>query len=400
MPVYIYNAYDSDGSSKQGSIEAENQIKAKQLLKENGLFITSVTESVKSDNRFFPSHKVGLPVLARLFRRLADLLNNRFSLIDSLKILQESERDEIVKSSIVRVREKVQEGRHFFEAIQSLGGRLSNAVTKAVNLSEAACGLATGLDNLASILETNIESRRRIVNAIIYPAILVSVSLCVLVFLLTAVVPMVEGVFLELGQKLPFLTTCLIGLSESIIDWWFVYVFGCILIFAVIWRMLYSEKIIKVFIKIALKVPLIGNFLKNHLAAIFAGNMSLLLESGVSLEESLSLSGKLSGNRFLEKEACRMSEAIIRGANMTSTIRNTIIFPDGFLEALEVGERSGMLAEAFKGMACWCEKESRFQMDRIIAVTEPVCILVVGGFVGLIAFSVLLPILQLNTLVQ
>ena len=398
MPLYKYNAYDSAGNVKKGVIEGISDQAVKEKLRSNELYIIDIHQIKNATVKNRSLKERNLTFYSSFFKRLSGLLNSGFSLVDSLKIISDSEINIKTKSFIQHLIEKIHEGSSFRNALLSSNLSIPASVINTISLGEASCGLASALDYLSSILAGRIENKRRLVNALLYPAFLVAASIIVTVFLLIIVVPMMQGVFSELNQELPVITNMIINVATFVRSNYMLLILLIVVLIVIFHYMLLRQKARVFFCKYMLKMPFAGMLLKYLQASSFATNMSLLMKSGISLEETLGLAGSLSGNPVVEEKCEQMRQLVIQGKNMTS--EKSDIFPGGFNEAIRIGENSGRLIETFDEMALWCDRESKYYMNRMVSLIEPVSICIVGLMVGIIAFSIMYPLMQMNTLIK
>ncbi|MFN9250114.1 MAG: type II secretion system F family protein, partial [Brevundimonas sp.] len=258
--------------------------------------------------------------------------------------------------------------------------------------------LASIMDRLADLLERQAEIRGKVVTALVYPAVLAIVALGVIGVLMAFVVPRVVEQFESLGQQLPLLTRIVIALSEGLRDWgWLMLLLG--VAGALAGAAALRRPAVRLrFDGAVLKAPVVGRLTRDLHAARMARTLSIMLASGLPVLEGLAITARTVPNTVLKASTLAMAEAVREGGGLSAAMRRADVFPPILVYMPASGESSGRLETLLDRAADYLEREVRTFSAVMLSFLEPAIIVIMGGLVALIVLSILLPILQINTL--
>jgi general secretion pathway protein F len=292
----------------------------------------------------------------------------------------------------------VVEGRRLSEAMAREPGSFPPLYRAMVSAGESSGTLAHILERLANLLERQAQVRGKVVAALAYPIVLAVVATFVVFALMIFVVPRVVEQFEDVGQELPLLTRLVIGLSEFMSAYWWALILAIAAMLLVVARALRDEAFRLRFDRRLLRLPLFGRLLRNLHAARMARTLSTMIASRLPLLEGLKLTTQTVHNRALRAASAEITESIRTGGSLSAALRRAAIFPPLLVYLAASGEASGKLDIMLERAAEYLEREFDGFTATALALLEPAVIVVMGGIVAVIVLSILLPILQLDTL--
>ena len=405
MPAFEYVAFDGAGKKKSGVIEGDNPRQVRQTLRERGLNPTDV-KSIAGDRarseRAKGSLRRGLSSseLAVVTRQLATLVRSGTPVEEALATAARQTDKARVTRIITAVRARVVEGHTLESALADFPNAFPDLYRSTVAAGEQSGHLDSVLDRLADYTENRQQLQSRITTALFYPMILTTVALLVVIGLLTYVVPQVIQVFTNIGRALPLPTQILIAISENLKR------FGpaalvLLIIAAIIFRrMLRSEALRYRLHLFLLKMPLIARLAKGFNTARFARTLSILVASGVPVLEALKISADVMPNLPMRRAVISAADNVREGSSLNASLDQSKLFPPITLHLIASGEASGNLETMLERAATHQERELETTISVMLALFEPLLILVMGAIVLFIVLSILLPIFELNRIVQ
>ena len=404
MGAFEYQALDAQGRQKKGTIESETSRLARQALRDKGLTPLSV-EAIVTKESHIPTaigggNKIGTRDLALLTRQLATLSRSGIPLEEALHAVSQQTEKNRIKRIILGVRSRVLEGQSLSNALGNFPNAFPILYRATVDAGESSGKLDYVLEKLAEYEETREVMRQKVQLAMVYPIMLTSVSVLIVIGLLAYVVPEIVGVFENLGQDLPVLTRWLIAASDFILDYGIFVLGGIIAIWMGVSAILRVEHILHTYQTIQLNTPLIGRFIRSSNTARFTRTLSILVGSGVELLEALRIASKVVPNLPMRKAVEQAAIRVREGDGLSRALSQTKLFPPITVHLIASGESSGQLPEMLEGAANNQQREVQSMAEMLIGVFEPVLILFMGVVVLLIVIAILLPIFEMNQLVR
>ncbi len=405
MPVFRYKAYNADGKGVRGEVEALSLKEAASSLKSDGVFPKELTLAGKGEGftlravrRFGFSRKVSLMELAAATRQIATLLEAGVALFEALNFLINEEENRSLRASLVDIKEKVAEGVGFGKALSAHTDIFPEVYHRMVDASEASGRLDRVLLRLADYLEAMAAIRSRVITAFIYPALMTLVGCGVLTFLLLFVMPKITIIFEDQSQALPFITVVLLSITYILKTFW-----PAIIIFLVaayfIGRSFVRTRRGKAYKdKLILRLPVMGKLLSTFYSASLASTLGSLLESGVPLLKALDMTKRVLNHEVFTKVLENSIIEVTEGSTLSKSFANTAV-PGLLVHMTSVGEQSGKLDELLLRAGETYNKNFETSVARMLALVEPVLILIMGFVVGFIVLAILLPIFELNQMV-
>lgn len=405
MADFDYLAIDTQGREKRGAVQAETIDRARDLLDAKKLFVVRIEPGKPSEGvAAKPSLLVQLrgqrlsPKQLTLFTRQLATLSRVSPLEESLRTISRQTEAAHVREIVGRVHGGVVEGRRLAEAMAREPKSFPALYCAMVSAGESSGSLPAILERLSALLERQAEIRGKLITALAYPGVLATVAIGVVAALMIFVVPQVVQQFDTVGQALPLLTRIVIAISAFLAGYWWAVIIGLVLL-AFGWRTALRQPAIKLaFDSWVLRVPLIGRLLRDLHAARMARTLSTMVASRLPLLEGLNLTAATIHNARLRQASEEITDAIRQGGSLSAAMRRSGVFPPLLTYLAASGEAAGRLDEMLERAADYLEREFDRFTATALSLLEPAIIVVMGGVVATIVLSILLPILQLNTL--
>lgn len=400
MTDFRYAALDGDGRERRGKIAADTAESARAALMAKQLFATRIDvlgEGVQAEPEVAPGGKLPTRTLMLFTRQLATLVSV-MPLADALRTLASQTEAERPRAVLARVHAGVSEGRRLADALALEPRSFSPLYRATVAAGEASGTLPDSLERVADLLERQAQVRGKLTATLAYPAALMIVAVLVVGALMIFVVPKVVAQFEDIGQQLPLLTRIVIALSEALAaSWWAILVIGALSIVGFA-RALQSPPFRLRFDGWLLGLPVAGRLLRGLDSARLARTLATMVSSRLPLVEALALTAPTIGNHVLRAATVDAMVAIREGASLSNALRRTGAFPPLLVAMAAGGEGAGRLDLMLERAADYLEREFDSFTSTALALLEPAVILIMGGMVAAIVLSILLPLLQLNTL--
>jgi type IV pilus assembly protein PilC len=401
MPTYEYKVKDGPGKTVEGELVAESRQAALASLDAMGYSPISVGEKNETRSARSIMHVRGITNrdVTVFTRQLASLLKSGVPILKALFTVEEQTENPAFKRVVEDLKNTTRGGCMLSEALAKYPAVFPELYVSMVLSGESGGVLDTVLQRLAVSREQEEETRRKIQAAIAYPALIISVGVITVFVLLSFFLPRVVTLFDQYkNKKLPVPTRILMGLSDFFSNEWYWIVIVAVLAWA-FYRRLASFEWGRLFIDaMKLRLPVIGSLVKQSEIARFARTLSLLLNSGISIDKALTLSANTMRNAVLRSgiEDVRR-ETVQQGIPLSTGLKKAAEFPPLVGNMTAVGEESGRLDECLDEIASYFEREVDHRSRLVTSLLEPVLILVVGAIVGFIVAAMLLPIFELGT---
>lgn len=395
MPTYRYQAVDLAGRTHKASLQAESERHARQLLREQGLFARQL-QAQHGAGVQPRRQRVSRAQLCELTRQLATLTGAGIPLVDALATLERQLVEPALRHLLVGVRGALAEGLGLARSLARQGGLFTGLYCALVEAGERSGRLAQVLERLAEHLEQVQRQQHKARTALIYPCVLMGVSLAVVVGLMSFVVPKLTEQFAHSGQSLPLITRLLIGTSDALLlagPW----LLGAAALLALLGaRLLRQPHWCLRRDDLLLRLPRIGALLRVLESARLSRSLAILAGSGVPLLEALQVATATLANRRIRLALEKVGSDVQGGVSLHRALDASGQFPPMLLNMVASGEASGTLPDMLERVADNQERGFARHVDTLMALFEPLMILVMGAVVLFIVLAVLLPIMQLN----
>lgn len=406
MAAFEYKALEADGRLRKGVLEGDAARQIRQQLRERGLTPLHVEELNRRTQARSPERRRGRRVwlgaadLALLTRQLATLVRAGLALEEALKAVAEQSEKARVKSLLLAVRARVLEGHSFADGLRDFPSVFPELYRATVAAGEQSGHLDVVLERLADYTENRQHMRQKTLLALFYPLILTTVAVLVVIALLAYVVPQVVQVFENSAQTLPWLTRALIQISDFLRAWGLALA-GALFVLGIALRLwLRRPGPRAVYHRLLLRLPLLSRLERGVNVARFTRTLSILSASGVPLLDALRITAQVIANQPLRQAVEEATLKVREGSSLHEALAQSKLFPPITLYLIASGETSGQLEAMLERAALNQERELESLTAMLLGIFEPVLILLMGGVVLMIVLAILMPIFELNQLVQ
>jgi len=408
MAVFEYRGIQIEtGKAVKGYRDADNAKSLRALLRKEGVLLTLANEEGEQQHKskreidlLAVFRRVSGADVAVMTRQLATLVRAGVPLVDSISALTEQVEKEQLVRVLSAVRESLNEGTSFAKSLEVHPKVFPPLYVNMVAAGEASGTLENVLERLADFMEGQARLKGKVVSALAYPVLMMIIGSLLVGFLMVAVVPKVTSIFENLGQTLPWNTRLLIFTSNTIADFWWLLISVAVIVLVSFQRWKGRPAGRMRWDTLQLRWPVFGRL--NLLVAVarFSRTLSTLLSSGVPLLRAMEIGRNVLGNARLESVVTDAIGSIREGESIAEPLKRSGAFPPMVIHMIAVGERSGQLEAMLENVSRAYESDVETRVTALTSLLEPVMILALGGVVGFIAMSILMPLMQMNQLVQ
>ncbi len=403
MPVFTYKTIDAAGNELTQTIEADDKRGAAQKLRTQRKVVILLEEQAQASagetgerqvykfSLFDYLTHISSGTIAVFFRKLSALVTSGVTLVNSLYVLEEQETVGKMRKIIGRIRLDVEGGSAFALALKRYPKVFNSLIVGMIEAGEASGMLSDILNRVATALEQRAEFRSKIITGAIYPVIVIIAVVGVVIFLVGFVIPRIAPLLRMRGTRLPWNTQLLINMSDWFKLYWPQFLASIIAALSLVYV---TYKLLKPFRywidRLKLKLPVIGPVFVNSIIVEFTRNLSILIKSGITVLESLSIVRNIIRNRAVKRVIDTIETHILRGESLSIPIKAAnYIFPPMVASMVAVGEETGSLDTSLAVAADIHEKILDTHVKRVSTMVEPLLILVLGGIVGFVAWALI-----------
>jgi general secretion pathway protein F len=405
MADFDYLVLDTAGRQRQGQVVAETLEDARTRLSAKKFYVVRLEPAAPGAPRAVTLASFGKLRAPRLGAKALTLFTRQLATLalvtpleEALRTIGQQSEDAKVQAVVERVHAGVLEGRRLSDSMGREAKSFPPMYRAMVAAGESAGTLPQILERLADLQERQAAIRSKIQSAIAYPIVVAFVAAFVVMALMIWVVPKVVEQFDTVGQTLPLLTRIVMTLSAFLVAYWWILLIALALTAFLAWRALQDDAIRLRFDTALLKMPLLGRMTRDVHAARMARTLSTMVASRLPLLEGLTITGQTIKNRRLRLASDQIVEAVRGGGSLSAALRRTTVFPPLLVYLVASGESSGQLDAMLERAADYLEREFDRFTSTALSLLEPAIIVVMGVVVAAIVLSILLPILQLETL--
>ncbi|MCX7074171.1 MAG: type II secretion system F family protein [Methylococcales bacterium] len=403
MTLFSYQVVNMAGEIEEGECEAFDEANCIQQLQNDGYIPIRVTSSKSQTflglNLNARRNKLSTKNIVLFTAELAMLLESGLPLDRSLVVLMDlASNDEALRKVIERVLEKVKGGVSLADALEQQSGVFSKFYLNMIRAGEAGGNLDQVLNHMAVYLESSQELKETVSTALIYPAILLVMSLASLFIMLTFVVPQFSEMFASAGKTLPISTQIVVGLAAWLQSYWWIVIGGVFSIVSYFKIQLGNSETKKIWDGHWLKLPLIGEMILNKEIANITRTLGTLLRNGVSILPAFSIVCETVDNLVVASALHDTQEQLKQGKTLFDALEQKELFPKMAMQMIKMGEETGHLEVMLLRIATIYDKQLRVSIARMLALLEPTLIITLGIMIAGIIVSILLAILSVNDL--
>jgi len=420
MPRYTYVALDARGQESTGLVEARSSNEAIGQLRQAGYFPTSVYEegkggadgkvsraAAKAARAARPRTKISMVLFQRkkvkpktmmiFTRQLATLIDSGLPLLRGLNVLAKQERDTVLRNTINKLADGVQGGSTFSESLAQHPLIFNHLYVNMVKAGEVGGVLELVLRRLAEFQEKAQKIKNKVVAAMVYPIIVMTMAIAIMAFLLVFIVPKFEAIFHDmLGDRpLPVITTFVITVSRFVQGHWLVLL---VLLFAVLAGYKFANRTAQgkaTFDRVQLRFPLFGDIIRKTAISRFSRTLGTLVTSGVPILQALNITRETAGNMVIARAISQVHESVKEGESIVQPLEASAAFPPMVVSMIDVGEETGQLPEMLLKIADVYDDEVDNSVAAMTAALEPIMIVFLAVVVGTIVIALFLPLISI-----
>jgi type IV pilus assembly protein PilC len=408
MGNYRYQIRTNSGQVQSGVIAADSAGTASTLLRNQGAHILSLAavaggdaqkslgQRLKEMNQGKPSQKHVLDFTTQL----AVMIRAGINLRAALDGIGDQTTHPGFKRVLQQLKSDVESGKQFSEAISKHPKLFGPLYCNMVRASEMSGSFSRMLDRIALYIAQQIETKKMVIGAAIYPGIIGSLAVCVTIFLLTFVLPKFAGVFEGKEDILPWATKFLMGLSKFMVANWYLVVAGigvvggCVLAFT-------KTEVGSFWVdKLKLTIPILKTMFRSLYISRSLQTMGQLINAGVPMLDTLAITGDIAGNVIFKGVWRRVHASVKQGKKLTHTLTKDDALPRAVTQMISAGEESGKLGEVLDEISVYYAKQLKDNIKAVTSMIEPIMILMMGTVVGFIAMAIILPIFKMSQIVK
>ncbi|MGE3851810.1 MAG: type II secretion system F family protein [Planctomycetota bacterium] len=412
MATFLYEAIGKDGKKVRDEIDAPDKKTAVAQIRSQGMKPTAIKESAGGGGGVGAKHdvedkssggparagktgRVPLKLLTQFTTQLAILQDAGLPIVRSLKILEGQQNHPGFKRVLGQVAEDVETGSPLSEAMAKHPKCFDRLYTNMIKAGEMGGVLDTILNRLAEFMEKNAALKRKIVGASVYPIVVMTIAVVILVAIMLFVIPTFETMFKDMGVALPVPTQILMAMSRGMMDFWYLIPLIPLALFFLFKAWTSTAAGGYAWDAIKLKVPIIGTIVKKGTIARFTRTLGTLISSGVPILEALAIVKNAVGNQVLTKAIDGVYESIREGDTIAAPLASSNLFDDLVVNMIDVGEETGELDRMLIKIADQYDMEVDIAVESMTSVLEPIMIVFMGGGVGFIVVSLFLPMISI-----
>ncbi len=403
MPIFDYKGVGATGKNEKGTVEAESLKAARLKLKKQRILVTQITEKTaatqaQSGGIPFIGNRIGLADVTNFTRQLASLVKANIPLVEALTATMEQSEKEKVKFVLEQVRSAVNEGSSFARALAQHPKVFDNIYINMVEAGESSGTLGLVLIKLAELKEAQTRLRAKVVSGATYPVLMMGFSIVLVLGIFAFVIPKLTKIFVSMGKEMPLQTKVLMWISDVILNYW--YILGPVgfISFIVFRSYIRSSRGLPRWDRFKLNAPVVGKLTRMIALTRFSSTMGTLLSSGVPILSSMSIARNLVGNVHIAKAIETARENITEGQSIAEPLKRSGEFPPLVIHMIAIGEKTGELPNMLQNIAENYEEQVNVQIERMTGLLEPIMIIGMGLFVGVVVMSIFMPLMEITNI--
>lgn len=396
MSTFVFKAMDLTGAKATGEVDADSKQVVADQLKARGLIVLDITSKHASKEISLDFMKrIKATELTIMTRQLATMISSGMTILRALYVLEAQTENKLLADVIAEVRKDVEAGLPLSGALERHNKVFSPLFVAMARAGETGGVLEESLLRVADQLEKEDSLRRQIKAAMVYPGVIMTFALVVLLALVTFLVPVFVGVFKQFGGELPLITKMTVTLSNAIKGQWWAFIIVTVGGFWGFKKFRRSDWGRPKWDAFRLRTPMqIGDIVQKVALARWSRTLSALTAAGVPLLAALDITGKTAGNHVVEKAMAEVIESVKRGGTIAEPLRHASVFPGMVAQMVAVGEETGALDTMLSKIADFYEDQVEAAVKSLTSILEPVMLVVVGAIVGFIVISMYLPLFK------
>jgi type IV pilus assembly protein PilC len=397
--LYKYKVIDSQGATQEGTIDAVTIDIAITSLQRKGYVISSITPL---DEQTFLSRNI--PFFTRvtnkdiviLSRQMAILFEAQISALRVFRLLGAESDHPVIRDTLGKIGDDIQGGSSISAALSKHPKVFSDFYVNMVKSGEESGKLDEIFVFLADYLDRTYEVTSKARNALIYPAFVIMTFIVVMILMFTMVIPKISGILIESGQEIPFYTRIVLGISNFLVNFWWVLVIVVVVGVVALWQYSKTEEGKLSFSKTKIAIPYIGSLYRKLYLSRMADNMHTMLVSGIPMLRTLEITSDIVDNKIYQGILLDAANSVKGGASVSDSLGRYEEIPGIMIQMIKVGEETGQLGTILKTLAKFYRREVTNAVDTLVDLIEPAMIVTLGVGVAILLASVLVPIYNIS----
>lgn len=402
MAIFSYKGINSSGKEIKATINSEGLNQAKQKLRSQGIMLIEIVEqkadAMKQKNSINFGGGVNIEDLSLMTRQLATLIKAKIQIVEALSALMDQTDHPKLKIVLSEIRQKVNEGSSLAASLNDYPKIFNNVYVNMVEAGEQSGNLEVVLIRLADFTESQLKLKNKIKGALTYPIIMVVIGTVMFGVIFAVVIPKIAKIFVSMKRELPLMTRISIGISNIVQNYWWLLIIGAFAAFYLLRKFIASPRGQSWWHKTILKLPLVGELVTMINVSRFCSTLATLLNSGVPILTSLTIVKNLIANIHMQKAVEEARSFVQEGASMSVPLIKSQLFPTMMTHMIKLGERSGEIEPMLMIVSENYEDQVNNKLNGLTSTLEPIMMVAMGLGVGFVVFSVVIPMMELNSI--
>ena len=399
MPIYEYKGLTKAGKNVKGTIDADNLRGARTKLKRDGVFVVDISDKTKKQKKkksgTANTGTVSVNDLSNMTRQLASLIRASIPLVDALGACSDQMEQPLLKEVLADCKNAVNEGSTFHKSIKKYPKIFDKVFVSMIEAGEMSGTLDVILLRLAEFTEDRAELNSKIKSAMLYPIIMLVFMILILVVMFVFVVPQMMSIFEDADMKLPWYTMMVINASSTMVNYWYVILIGTFTVIYGFVQWTRSEGGRPQWDAIRLQLPVAGKLSRMIAVSRFTRTLSTLLAGGVPMLNAMDIVKNVVDNEVLAKAIREARDNISEGESIAGPLKRSNQFPPIVIHMVGIGEKTGDLEKMLNQVSDTYDFQVKNQVDGLTSILEPIMIIMMGGVIGTIVFSLMVPMFEL-----
>lgn len=396
MASFVYEALDSNGKSKNGSIDAQDLEQAQILLRKDGLTIISLKEGsvLDKDISFGVKKKISPREYGMFCKQFVSILQAGVPIITALEMLYEQATNPTLKEDLEAIKNDVAKGESLAGAMQNCND-FPDILISMVEAGEASGSLEIAFERMSTHFEKDARIKGMLKKAMIYPIVVFVVAIVVVIIMMVVVIPNFTGMFADMGMDLPVMTKFVMNASDFVIHKWYILVM-IVAAVVVAYKFFASTEYGKhALARLNLSLPIFGNMATKTACAGFARQMSTLMAAGLQITDAIEITANTMDNILYKEGLMDTKEQVEKGVPLSQPLIETGLFPAMICQMTKIGEETGNMEEMLDKCAEYYDEEVELATQSLSAALEPLIIVLLAGIVGVIVMAVMQPMFSM-----
>ena len=403
MPLYEYQGLNRQGKNVRGTIDIENMRAARVKLKRDGIYVSSLKDKSKQGKKGLAKkqkgrQKVGVKDLAAMTRQLSTLLKANVPLVDSLGAVADQVENPTLSQAMSDIKNLVNEGTALHKALKHYPKIFNKIYVSMCEAGEMSGTLDVILLRLAEFTEAQTDLNSRVFSALMYPALMLGVSCLLMLGMFVFVIPKMMTVLESSDVPLPWYTQVVFGTSYFLIDYWLMIAIMMVIggfVFH-LWKNTPQGQV--QWDRIVLKLPIAGKLIRVVAVSRFTRTLSTLLAGGVPMLSAMTIVRNVVNNEILARAIENARDNISEGESIAGPLKKSGEFPPIVIHMINIGEKTGELENMLTQVSDSYDHNVKVQIDGLTALMEPIMIVLLGGIIGVVVMSVMVPMMEMSNI--